>query len=68
LYSDAHKEFTVTSQTGFGADGSQEEKRVDFEQVRGDFENNAFVTSLLKHIEVKSALSDEIIGRIKHIQ
>lgn len=44
--------------TGFGADGSRLEKELDFEQVRGDFENNPFVTAVLKHIDVKTALGD----------
>ena len=48
--------------TGFGADGSRL-KEMDFEQVRGDFESNLFVTAVLKHIEDKTALGDELIGR-----
>lgn len=64
VYEDAKKEFSLTSKTGFGADGSQEEQLMDFEQVRGDFESNPFVTAVLKHIEVKSALGDELIGRL----
>ena len=50
--------------TGFGADGPRVEKEMDFEQVRGDFESNPFVTAVLKHIEVKTALGDELIGRM----
>lgn len=54
--------------TGFGADGSRLEKELDFEQVRGDFESNPFVTAVLKHIEVKTALGDELIGRMRHVR
>ena len=32
----------------FGADGSHDEMKQDFEQVRGDFESNTFVTAVLK--------------------
>lgn len=64
IYDDAKKEFSLSSMTGFGADGSREEKVLDFEQVRGDFESNPFVMAVLKHIEDKSALGDELIGRI----
>ena len=53
--------------TGFGADGSRLEKEMDFEQVRGDFESNPFVTAVLKHIEVKSALGNELIERMKKV-
>lgn len=59
VYEDAKKEFSLASMTGFGADGSRLEKELDFEQVRGDFENNPFVTAVLKHIDVKAALGDE---------
>lgn len=64
VYEDARKEFSLSSMTGFGADGSHDERIQDFEQVRGDFESNPFVTAVLKHIEEKSALGDELIGRL----
>ena len=67
VYEDARKEFSLSSMTGFGADGSRREKKQDFEQVRGDFENNPFVTAVLKHIETKSALGDELIGRMYRV-
>ncbi len=67
VYEDAKKEFSMASMTGFGADGSRLEKEMDFEQVRGDFESNPFVTAVLKHIEVKSELGDELIGRMRQI-
>lgn len=67
VYEDARKEFSLSSMTGFGADGSRNEMKQDFEQVRGDFENNPFVTAVLKHIEEKSALGDELISRIRHL-
>jgi len=53
--------------TGFGADGSRREKKLDFEQVRGDFESNSFVTAVLKHIEAKSALGDELVERMRRV-
>ena len=64
VYEDARKEFSLSSMTGFGADGNRDEMRQDFEQVRGDFESNPFVTAVLKHIEEKSALGDELIERL----
>ncbi|MBR1795635.1 MAG: DUF4954 family protein, partial [Bacteroidales bacterium] len=64
LYEDARKEFNLASMTGFGADGTRVEKELDFEQVRGDFESNAFVTAVLDHIRVKEALGDELIARL----
>lgn len=64
LYKDAKKEFSLTFMTGFGVDGTVEEKLVDFEGVRGDFENNPFVSAVQEHIITKRALGDELIGRL----
>ena len=64
LYDDARKEFSLAAMTGFGADGTKTEKELDFEEVRGDFESNSFVTAVIDHIRVKSALGDEIIERL----
>lgn len=65
VYEDAQKEFSLTSMTGFGADGSKTEQQLDFEQVRGGFESNPFVTAVLEHIKVKTALGNELIDRLK---
>lgn len=65
VYEDARKEFSLASMTGFGADGSREEKRLDFEEVRGDFDNNPFVQAIVEHMEKKRALGDELISRLK---
>ena len=68
VYEDAKKEFSLSSMTGFGVDGSRDDMKQDFEQVRGDFESNTFVTAVLEHIEDKTALGNELIKRIEHIQ
>ena len=65
LYQDAKKEFSLSAQTGFGADGNNDEQRLDFEQVRGIFEQNTFVSSILQHIEEKSKLGNELINEMK---
>ena len=67
VYEDAKKEFSLSSMTGFGADGSKEEQMLDFEQVRGVFESNPFVTAVLKHIEVKTELGNELVARLSNI-
>ncbi len=67
LYEDARKEFSLSSMTGFGADGDLDQCRQDFEEVRGVFENNKFVSAVLKHIDDKNALGDELISRIQHL-
>lgn len=66
LYEDAHKEFSMTSKVGFGLDADSSMcKNVDFEQVRGEFENNPFVTMVLNHINDKTTLGNDLISRIK---
>ena len=67
LYEDARKEFNLASMTGFGADGTKEEKEQDFEQVRGDFESNAFVIAVLDHIKAKEALGNELIKKVSNL-
>jgi hypothetical protein len=53
--------------TGFGIDGGAEVKKLDFEQVRGEFESNGVVSAIQEHIKQKSALGDELISRMKKI-
>lgn len=67
LYEDAKKEFSMTARTSFGADGDREQKEIDFEQVRGAFENNPFVETVKRHIEDKTALGNELIARLQPI-
>ena len=54
--------------TGFGIDGSDLDKQLDFEQVRGVFESNSVVSAIRDHIKIKSALGDELIERLKKIK
>ena len=61
VYEDARKEFNLASKTGFGADGDKEQKESDFEQVRGDFESNDFVRSVLDHIKAKTELGESAV-------
>jgi hypothetical protein len=68
LYADTKKEFAATAQTGYGLDGSQETKQADFEQVRGTFDENDFVLEIEKHIDRKTALGDELIGRMEKLR
>jgi hypothetical protein len=67
LYEDARKEFTLSSMTGFGIDGGDEIKKLDFEQVRGEFESNSVVAAIREHIKQKTALADELIARMKRV-
>ncbi len=65
VYEDARKEFSLSAMTGFGADGDEDQKSRDFEEVRGGlFDSNTFVQAVLEHIRVKTALGDEFLGRM----
>ena len=65
LLQDAHKEFEMLTQVGFGIDLSGEHnRRSDFEQVRGSYEDNAFVAEVHDHIERKGRLGDTILAQI----
>jgi hypothetical protein len=68
LYEDARKEFNLSSMTGFGIDGGDEDKKLDFAQVRGEFDTNSVVAAILDHIKQKSALGNELIDRLKGIK
>ena len=65
VYEDAKKEFSLTSMTGFGADGDKAEQQQDFEQVRGAFESNPFVMAVLEHIRIKTDLGNELLDRLQ---
>ncbi|MCD6331966.1 MAG: DUF4954 family protein, partial [Bacteroidales bacterium] len=68
LYEDARKEFRLSAKTGFGTDGGEDEKLKDFEQVRGDFEQNPSVAAIRQHIIRKSELGDRMIRKIRDLR
>ncbi len=67
LYEDAKKEFSLNSKTGFGMDGEETDKELDFEQVRGEFESNGTVSEIKEHIVAKTNLGNELIERMKKV-
>ena len=68
LYNDAKKEFDLNAKTGFGIDGDESVKSLDFESVRGSFDSNPFVCEVLNHIERKTKLSESMIERIDNMR
>jgi carbonic anhydrase/acetyltransferase-like protein (isoleucine patch superfamily) len=65
LYEDAKKEFSLTKMTGFGVDGQNGARELDFAEVRGDFEKNETVKAIHVHMQNKENLGNELIGRMK---
>jgi hypothetical protein len=57
----------MTKMTGFGIDGQNGEKELDFSNVRGDFEKNQTVNAIIAHIEAKGNLGNEIIAKISRL-
>ncbi|MBT3242979.1 MAG: DUF4954 family protein [Bacteroidetes bacterium] len=64
LFEDAKKEFTLSSQTGFGIDGSESDRNRDFEEVRGDFEKNSSVSAIREHMIKKTKLANKWIEKM----
>ncbi len=67
ILSDAKKEFDPGSQIGFGLDGDEEIKIADFEQVRGNFDENGFVKGIQKEILEIEKIAEEWRSRIKKL-
>ncbi|HAH23155.1 MAG TPA: DUF4954 domain-containing protein [Prolixibacteraceae bacterium] len=68
LYDDAKKEFGMDSMTGFGMDGNKTTQKLDFEKVRGHFENNDFVKEIVSHIHKKTVLGDSMLEKLSNIE
>jgi hypothetical protein len=67
IYEDVEKEFAPASMTGFGIDGGEDIRKLDFKNVRGDIETNNYVMSITEHTIVKTAIGDELINRLRGI-
>jgi len=67
LYNDAKKEFSLIKQTGFGIDGDKVVRQLDFDEVRGEFETHAEVSSIRDHMAKKEALGHEVIEKMEKI-
>ena len=65
LYEDAKKEFSMAKMTGFGVDGQNGARELDFAEVRGEFDSNETVKAIHHHMEKKEKLGNEIIESMK---
>jgi hypothetical protein len=65
LYQDAKKEFSLTKMTGFGVDGADGARELDFSQVCGEFEQNDTIKTIHAHMQTKEILGDEVIRCMK---
>ena len=67
LYEDAKKEFSMAKMTGFGVDGQNGARELDFAEVRGEFESNETVTAIQQHMEKKEALGNRVIDLMSQL-
>ncbi len=67
LYEDAGKEFSLARKVGFGQDGSELERNLDFVSVRGAFDSNSTVLEIKEHIKRKSELGARVIQELQKL-
>jgi len=67
LYNDARKEFSLIKQTGFGVDGDRSAQQLDFDQVMGEFETHAEVSSIRDHMVKKEALGKSVVDMMEKL-
>ncbi|MCK3682957.1 DUF4954 family protein [Maribellus sp. YY47] len=67
LYEDAKKEFSMSKMTGFGVDGQNGARELDFAEVRGEFESNNTVQAIRQHMEKKEALGKEMMDMMSKL-
>ena len=65
ILQDAGKEFSASSTIGYGRDGGEEERRADFEAVRGSLEGNAFVQTLRRESENVAGRAEKLLKMLE---
>ncbi len=61
ILADAQKEFGPGSRTGFGTDGDESVRDLDFEAVRGTFDENRFVRKIGEETASATARADALL-------
>jgi carbonic anhydrase/acetyltransferase-like protein (isoleucine patch superfamily) len=64
---DAKKEFNAISRTGFGIDGDEGDKQLDFDATRGVFDENSFVKDITAQINTTVEVADLLIAKLMNI-
>ncbi|PIS28380.1 MAG: DUF4954 domain-containing protein [Candidatus Marinimicrobia bacterium CG08_land_8_20_14_0_20_45_22] len=65
ILKDTEKEFDLDSHIGYGLDGGPEIRQLDFDAVRGTFDDNSFVRNIRQESENVTLLSDKLIARVR---
>ncbi|MDD4993584.1 MAG: DUF4954 family protein [Paludibacter sp.] len=61
---DCKKEFNSISKTGFGIDGTENDKQLDFEATRGAYEDNSFVKEITNQLNTTIELADKLASKL----
>jgi hypothetical protein len=64
---DAEKEFDIVSRLGFGLDGDDNTRDLDFQAVRGTYEENKFVLGLQKEIKEIEEKADALVAQLEKL-
>ena len=65
---DAKKEFNAVSRIGFGMDGDDVDKQIDFDAVRGTFDDNAFVKEINTQINKTAEIAEKLIAQLENLK
>ena len=65
ILKDAEKEFDSGSRLGFGIDGDEKTRDMDFHSVRGSYEENKFVSGLKKENKDIEEKADRFIALLE---
>jgi carbonic anhydrase/acetyltransferase-like protein (isoleucine patch superfamily) len=65
---DAKKEFNAVSRTGFGMDGDDADKQLDFDAVRGTFDDNAFVKEINAQMNITTEIAEKLIAQLENLK
>ena len=68
ILKDAEKEFDSGSKLGFGIDGDENTRDMDFLAVRGAYQDNKFVTGLQKESEEIEKKAGQIIEKLQSLK
>jgi carbonic anhydrase/acetyltransferase-like protein (isoleucine patch superfamily) len=68
LYEDARKEFSMSKMTGFGVDGQDGARELDFAEVRGEFDENETVKAIKEHMDKKERLGSRVIEQMVQVR
>ena len=68
LYEDARKEFSMSKMTGFGVDGQDGARELDFAEVRGEFDDNETVKAIKEHMDKKERLGSRVIEQMVQVR